>query len=64
MATIDRSNYPGIPEDFPIEAVSFALPGAQAKLSVSSRANTTTPPAPHPRKCRKTMRRWWTWRIR
>lgn len=34
MSTIDRSNYPGIPEDFPIEALPFALPGAQPKLSV------------------------------
>lgn len=34
MSTIDRSNYPGIPEDFPIEALPFALPGVQPKLSV------------------------------
>ncbi len=34
MSTIDRSNYPGIPEEFPIEALPFALPGAQLKLSV------------------------------
>lgn len=34
MSTIDRSLYPGIPDDFPIEAQSFALPGAQRKFSV------------------------------
>lgn len=34
MSTIDRSHYPGIPEDFPIEALPFALPGDQPKLSV------------------------------
>ena len=34
MSTIDRSNYPCIPEDFPIEALPFALSGAQLKLSV------------------------------
>ncbi len=31
---IDRKNYPGIPEDFPIEAQEFALPGVQLKLSL------------------------------
>jgi hypothetical protein len=31
---IDRNNYPGIPEDFPIEAVHFALAGTQAKLNL------------------------------
>jgi len=34
MSTIDRSNYPGIPDDFPIAALPVTLPGAQPKLSV------------------------------
>lgn len=31
---IDRKNYPGIPEDFPIEVQEFALPGVQLKLNL------------------------------
>lgn len=34
MAHIDRSNYPGIPEDFPIEAQAVGLTGVQPKLSL------------------------------
>ena len=34
MTSIDRSNYPGIPEDFPIEPQAVALTGAQPKLSL------------------------------
>lgn len=34
MSTIDRSLYPGIPEDFPIVAQSFALAGSQPKLNL------------------------------
>jgi len=34
MTPIDRSNYPGIPEDFPIEPQTVALTGAQPKLSL------------------------------
>jgi hypothetical protein len=31
---IDRSNYPGIPADFPIEADDFSLAGAQPKRNL------------------------------
>jgi hypothetical protein len=31
---IDRSNYPGIPAHFPIEADDFSLAGAQPKLNL------------------------------
>lgn len=31
---IDRSHYPGIPEDFPIEAATFSLAGTQPKLNL------------------------------
>ena len=31
---LDRSNYPGIPQDFPIEEVTSALAGVQPKLNL------------------------------
>ncbi|WP_342130043.1 hypothetical protein [Hydrogenophaga sp. OTU3427] len=31
---IDRSNYPGVPDDFPVDATLSALSGAQPKMSL------------------------------
>lgn len=31
---IDRSNYPGVPDDFPVAATPSALSGAQPKMSL------------------------------
>lgn len=32
--SIDRANYPGVPEDFPVTAVPSAVAGAQPKMSL------------------------------
>ena len=32
--TIDRSNYPGVPADFPIDDTTSSVPGAQPKLNL------------------------------
>jgi hypothetical protein len=34
MSTIERSNYPDMPEDLQIEALPFGLQGVQLKFSV------------------------------
>jgi hypothetical protein len=31
---IDRANYPGVPEDFPVTAVLSAIAGAQPKMNL------------------------------
>lgn len=32
--SIDRANYPGVPEDFPVTAVPSAVAGAQPKMNL------------------------------